>query len=232
MARIRTIKPEIWTDEKLTECSLSARLLFIGMLNFSDDNGNQAYSAKRLKMQIFPADAIDTQPLLNELLAQGVVIEYSVSGEKFLHIKGFCEHQVINRPSQTKIPKYVFNDGSLSTRGVITDGKEGKGKEGNTDTAGNKSQPARASFDDPFKTFWEAYPKKKAKDAARKAFDKRKPKAELLKSMLEAIGEQANSEAWKKDGGQYIPYPSKWLNEGRWQDECVSQSSEILAGAI
>lgn len=131
MARIRTIKPEFWTDERLTECSLSARLLFIGMLNFADDNGNQAYSAKRLKMQIFPADAIDTQPLLDELIAQGVVIEYAVNGEKFLHIKGFQTHQVINRPSATKIPTPQKQDDSRSNHGAPTDGEEGKGKEGN-----------------------------------------------------------------------------------------------------
>ena len=131
MARIRTIKPEFWTDERLTECSLSARLLFIGMLNFSDDNGNQAYSAKRLKMQIFPADAIDTQPLLNELLAQGVVIEYAVNGEKFLHIKGFQTHQVINRPSPTKIPQPSKPDDSVSPPASLTDGEEGNGEEGN-----------------------------------------------------------------------------------------------------
>ena len=130
MARIRTVKPEIWTDEKLTECSLSARLLFIGMLNFADDNGNQANSAKRLKNQVFPADVLDTQPLLDELIAQGVVIEYSVSDQKFLHIKGFRTHQVINRPSLTRIPQPAFIAEAVNTHGVVTDGREGKGKEG------------------------------------------------------------------------------------------------------
>lgn len=129
MARIRTIKPEFWTDERLSECSVSARLLFIGMLNFSDDNGNQGYSSKRLKMQIFPADMIDAQPLINELLTQGVLIEYSVSGEKYLHIKGFRAHQVINRPSATKIPQPSFIEDSVSPQAAITDGREGKGRE-------------------------------------------------------------------------------------------------------
>jgi hypothetical protein len=40
MARIRTIKPEFWTDEKIVECSFEARLMFIGMFNFADDKGN------------------------------------------------------------------------------------------------------------------------------------------------------------------------------------------------
>ncbi|OZI56756.1 hypothetical protein [Bordetella genomosp. 4] len=127
MARIRTIKPDFWTDEKLTECSLSARLMFIGMLNFADDNGNLAASAKKLKMQIFPADNIDCQPLLDELIAHGVVIEYSVNGDKFLNIKGFKKHQIINRPSKSAIPEPAFNEDSVNTHGVVTDGKEGNG---------------------------------------------------------------------------------------------------------
>ena len=141
MPRIRTIKPEFWTDEKLTECSLTARLLFIGLLNFADDNGNLVYSIKRLKMQIFPADNVDVAPLLGELIAQGILSEYSVSGEKFLNIKWFLKHQVINRPSSTKIPLIAFNDDSVSAQQLLTPGreKEGKGigKERNKDSKTN-----------------------------------------------------------------------------------------------
>lgn len=114
--------------------------MFIGMWNFADDNGNMALSAKRLKMQIFPADSIDTQPLLDELLAHGMLIEYSVSGEKFLHIKGFRKHQVINRPSASQIPPPEFMEESVSTPASLTDGKEGKGKEGNKKTAPRKAR--------------------------------------------------------------------------------------------
>lgn len=109
--------------------------MFIGMLNFADDNGNLAYSAKRLKMQIFPADMIDTQPLLNELLAHGVLIEYSVSGEKFINIKGFRKHQLINRPSSTKIPGLELREDSVSPHGQLTDGVEGSGEEGREEIA-------------------------------------------------------------------------------------------------
>ena len=40
MPRIRTIKPEFWTDEKVGECSIPARLLFIATWNIADDRGN------------------------------------------------------------------------------------------------------------------------------------------------------------------------------------------------
>ena len=129
MARIRTIKPDFWTDEKLTECSMSARLFFIGMWNFADDNGNLTRSAKKMKMQIFPAESCDCEELIQELMAIGVLVEYEVDGDKYMHIKGFTKHQVINRPSKSSIPEPELNDGSLSAHGVLKHGREGKGKE-------------------------------------------------------------------------------------------------------
>ena len=129
MARIRTIKPDFWTDEKMSECSLAARLFFIGTWNFADDNGNLPRSAKKLKMQIFPAETFDCEALISELMTHGVLREYSVSGIKYLHIKGFSTHQVINRRTKTGLPKPDFIDDSVSHHGVLTDGREGKGRE-------------------------------------------------------------------------------------------------------
>lgn len=104
MARIRTVKPEIWTDEKIVECSISARLLFIGLFNFANDKGCLERSPKRIKMQVFPADMIDCEPLIAELITHGLLSEYSVSGANYLYIRGFNKHQKINRPSTSKIP--------------------------------------------------------------------------------------------------------------------------------
>jgi hypothetical protein len=72
-----------------------------------------------------------------------------------------------------------------------------------------------------FNAFWKAYPRKVGKDAARKAFDKRKPDDVLTEAFIRAIESQSRGEAWRKDGGQYIPHPATWLNEGRWMDEGI-----------
>lgn len=126
MPRIRTIKPDFWSSEQVVNCSRDARLLFIGTWNFADDNGNLARSAMQLKGRVFPHDEIDCEPLLLELITQGLLHEYSVSGVKYLHIPGFTSHQIINRPSKPNCP--IYND-SLRTHGVLT--LEGKGMEGN-----------------------------------------------------------------------------------------------------
>lgn len=150
MARIRTIKPDFWTDEKLTECSLSARLLFIGTLNFADDAGNLDRSAKQIKARVFPIDAINCEPLLQELIAQGLLIEYSVNGKKYLHIKNFDRHQIINRPSKPTCPD--FHESLITSLPLIDDslsphaGREGKGREG-IDTLSGK--PDESSPENP-----------------------------------------------------------------------------------
>lgn len=70
-----------------------------------------------------------------------------------------------------------------------------------------------------FERFWELYPRKVGKQAALKAWSRLKPSAELTKAILDAVEYQKNSREWTKDGGQYIPHPTTWLNQGRWEDE-------------
>ena len=70
-----------------------------------------------------------------------------------------------------------------------------------------------------FDAFYAMYPRHENKSAALKAWKKLKPNAELQAIMAKALMEQKKSPQWKKDGGQYIPYPSTWLNQRRWEDE-------------
>ena len=60
-----------------------------------------------------------------------------------------------------------------------------------------------------------------------KAFKKVKVPVEIL---LKAIAEQKQSAQWKKNDGEFIPHPTTWLNEGRWEDE-LAKSNEIPKGA-
>lgn len=148
VARIRTIKPDFWTDEKVVELSMEARLFFIGSWNFADDNGNLQRSAKKLKMQIFPADAIDCEPIIQSLITHGLLSEYDVNGEKYLHINGFSDHQVINRPSKTALPKPESSSTPTPlTEPSLTEGKgrEGKGKDKTVGTVDVVGTPPRAT---------------------------------------------------------------------------------------
>lgn len=69
-----------------------------------------------------------------------------------------------------------------------------------------------------FETFWAAYPKKKNKKDALKAWRNAKDKP-AIEIITEKLDELKNSNEWKKENGQFIPYPATWLNRGGWEDE-------------
>jgi len=74
-------------------------------------------------------------------------------------------------------------------------------------------------IDDGFNDFWQAYPKKKNKGDALKAWKKINPCASLQQKMSESIQLWSTSVEWLKEAGQYIPYPASWLNAYGWEDE-------------
>ncbi len=70
-----------------------------------------------------------------------------------------------------------------------------------------------------FAEFWLSYPRKKNKGDAERAFKKLKPNSELMAKILSSIATSRNSPDWQKENGQFIPYPSSWLNAKGWEDE-------------
>ncbi len=92
----------------------------------------------------------------------------------------------------------------------------------------NQLPPKPPAGDVRFERFWSYYPKKVGKDAAHRAFLRRKVDDNLLNQMLQAMSLQASSEQWQRNGGQYIPNPATWINQGRWQDGQAAQTTNSL----
>jgi uncharacterized protein YdaU (DUF1376 family) len=67
-----------------------------------------------------------------------------------------------------------------------------------------------------FDIFWQAYPKKVGKEAARKAWNKIRPN---LQDVLKTLAWQKESKQWFEKGGQFIPNASTYLNQHRFLDE-------------
>lgn len=75
-----------------------------------------------------------------------------------------------------------------------------------------------------FDRFWKLYPKQRDRQKALKAWNKLKPNAALQETMLASLARHVASHDWRKDGGQYIPHPTTWLNGQRWEDEVGNPS--------
>jgi|ERR1035437_495556 hypothetical protein len=84
------------------------------------------------------------------------------------------------------------------------------------------SDKANAADDNAFNMFWDAYPRKVGKPAAFTKF-KRAKCAVILPQLLDAIAKQKQTNQWTKDNGEFIPHPSTWLNQRRWEDHTAPQ---------
>ena len=85
MARIRSIKPEYFVSDQVVECSRDARLAFIGIWVFSDDQGVHPASPRKLKLEVFPGDDVTTDEVAEwvaELTTGGLLEEYR-GGDEF-----------------------------------------------------------------------------------------------------------------------------------------------------
>ena len=91
-----------------------------------------------------------------------------------------------------------------------------------------------------FPKFWDAYPKKKNKGDAEKAWKSIKPDSELISKILEAVEVAKQGDDWRKNGGQFVPYPASWLRAKGWEDgdgkqpakATVHQLPDFMRGAI
>ena len=104
-----------------------------------------------------------------------------------------------------------------------------------------------AEITEMFVSFWKAYPRHEAKQNAYKKFcaiirdTKPEERKSFVEAMISAVVKQRQSDQWMKDNGQYIPMPTTWLNQRRWEDEGVvsdkkddngTESSNRISDAI
>lgn len=109
MARIRTIKPEFWEDEKVGLLSHGARLLFLCCLNLSDDEGLLRWNAYYLASHAFMYDEVRIETMekwMNELTGHDLVRVYQagLARQKIGFIMNFRRHQRIDRPVPSRFP--------------------------------------------------------------------------------------------------------------------------------
>ena len=69
MARIRTLKPEFWQDEKMVRLPDTTRLVFLGLLSMADDFGRLVFNPKLIEAMLFDPDGPDRSRDVRDSLA-------------------------------------------------------------------------------------------------------------------------------------------------------------------
>lgn len=121
MNQRRMITNGIFADEELSQLSLGARLLFIGMITNADDEGRLSINPKLLKAKVFPLDDDITSLEVHEFLEEIVqrlksVVFYAVDGKTYAQFTKWSEYQTIrsDRKRDSKLPPPT-TDNHLST---------------------------------------------------------------------------------------------------------------------
>lgn len=81
-----------------------------------------------------------------------------------------------------------------------------------------KVKDSCASNDARFSDFWSHYPKKRSKGTALKAWRRLNINDELFIALMKGLESAKACADWRKDNGQFIPYPATWINARGWED--------------
>lgn len=123
------------------------------------------------------------------------------------------------RPNPNHAPDKSANNAGLRPSSLIR--REEKRREEIPPNPPSGERESEQSQDGPrrFAEFWAAYPRKRSRGQAIKAWEKLRPDDALVDRILEAVEAAKRSRDWLKDGGAFIPHPATWLNAQGWEDE-------------
>lgn len=211
----RIIKESVCTSDTLDALSWFEEVVFYRLLVNCDDYGRFDGRAAVIRSRLFPLKNSVTEKsvrdAIHKLSTVGLVTLYEYEGRPYLQLVTWEKHQQV----RAKKSKYPANDNTCNQ--LIAD--DCKCPRNPIQSESNPPLPPKGKAGVMFDRFWAAYPKKKSKADAQKAFEKLAPGEELLSRMLSALEQQKQSGDWQREGGQYIPYPASWLNGRRWEDE-------------
>lgn len=234
--RTRNLKPGFFDNETLGSGNPLIQLLFAGLWLIADRDGRLEDRPLRIKAKIFPFRSVDADKLLAELASlrdsdgTPFITRYESSGRKVIAVVKFREHQhphpkEISLGFEPPGPEAANSNGSAANNGgtagpicpsptSLTPSPTSLTPSPDSGARGKRSESAEG-----FDEFWTQYPRKEAKPKAVEAWNHLKPDPTIRAAILGTLSRQKTSDQWSREGGRYIPLPSTYLNQRRWEDE-------------
>lgn len=226
MPTYRLIEKSAGTGERITQLNHLGFRVWMQYQLSADDFGVCPAEAVKLQgenlaLQREPVKRVQEQ--IDQLVTIGLCGTFTDGSRRYLFQFDWQDYQKIKHPSKTPlppIPNEMLEKCSPATQALFRD--HSSQRNGSFRPHGNATANATAlasATADRFERFWKAYPRKVAKGGAQAIWRRLNPSEELTAQMIRAVERQAGSDQWSKDGGKFIPHPTTWLNQGRWQDE-------------
>jgi hypothetical protein len=219
MARGRLISRTLGSSRKFAALQQTAgklgefaQSLYPLLVANSDDYGRMAGDAFTVKHAVFPTSPRREDDFLAAIQSMHrvrLIHWYEANGLQLIQIMDFEAHQPgLHKRTGSKFPEPPVNFPEIPSEFKRT---ESKGIEL------NRTALTRSGLDG-FEAFWSAYPKKKSRADAEKAWRKLAPSPELIQRIMGAVAAQRGSVDWVRESGRFIPYAASWLNAARWED--------------
>jgi hypothetical protein len=93
------------------------------------------------------------------------------------------------------------------------------------ETRTEETRTEKNTFRDEFQKFWSEYPRKVGKPKAEQSFAKAR-RGFSLEQIMEGLRCHIGCPDWIKDNGQWIPHPTTWLNQERFNDTPISANPQ------
>jgi uncharacterized phage protein (TIGR02220 family) len=122
--RIRTVKPEFWSHPVMAKLSDTTRLCAIGLLNCADDEGYFMASPAIIRCQLWPfsESSVNAHGALSELSNAGwIEVKNHPTHGQVGWVVNFRKHQLVNRPSPSKLKAYFLSESSVNAHGVLSE---------------------------------------------------------------------------------------------------------------
>jgi hypothetical protein len=160
------------------------------------------------------------------LVDVALVVTYQVNGDRLGYFTGWEQRKRANRskfPTPPNRPEIESAPSSADIRcQPLAAAAEVRGTryEDTTRIRGTRrgGQPPADDSDLEFEQFYKAYPRKVKKPDALKAWGQVAAARPPLAEVLAAVQNQRQSHQWRKERGEFIPYPGTWLRSHGWGD--------------
>lgn len=204
--------------------------LLYGEITSLTNKNNECWATNSYFARLYNVNSATISRWISHLKEKGyVVVEFIYKNETKEIEKRVIK--IIGVPINQPMNTYMLNNQEVlieKSKGYIQKNQEGidkKVKENNT-SINNTSINIKEINKERFETFWKQYPKKVNKFKSEEWFRKNKPDEILFNHIIKKLEMFKKSNEWKKENGKYIPHPTTWLNQKRWEDELNDSHEE------
>lgn len=178
------------------------RLLYLGLTWLHQQNPNTPHDPRFLKAELFRYDEDVTTDVIADMLqtlADRDLLTHSNPKPTSVMQTGIIPYDLVaptRHPLESSDPSALFDVPATRKKH-------------------NPNYDVTALFE----VFWKTYPRRQGKGAARKSFTGAVGNGADPRMLIESAAAYAQNCRNIGKEAQFIPYPSVWLNQERWEDE-------------